>query len=78
MAALQGKLDTESDRSMMADPWEVVDDGGKHVCKKNKKLNVKEFNLSGGKHNPRLTKTCSECLEADQKSRKEKKYAYKR
>ena len=64
-----------SDGSMITDPWEVVDDGEKHVCRKCKKLKaVKEFNLNGGKYNPRLTKACSECLRAQKKSRDEKEH----
>ena len=62
--ALFAHLWIRSDGSEITDPWEVVDDGQKHKCRICKRLkDVKEFNLGGGKLNPRLTKGCSQCLE---------------
>ena len=54
---------TRADGSKITDPWEVVDDGKLHKCVQCKKeKEVKCFNLSGGKLNPRLTKKCHICL----------------
>ena len=63
--SLFAHLWVRSDGTEITDPWEVVEDGQKHKCRLCKEFKeVKEFNLSGGKHNPRITKACTLCLKA--------------
>ena len=61
--SLYAHLWIRSDGTEITDPREVVNDGQKHKCRICKELKeVKEFSLSGGKYNPRLTKACTQCL----------------
>ena len=67
------------DGSKIADPWEIVDDQNCHSCGKCKKAKVvRKFVIYGSIYNPKLSKTCKNCIDYNrEQDAKRKRGEYK-
>ena len=64
---------TRADGSTITDPYEIVDDKQLHKCSKCVNMKpVAEYKIVG-KYNPKLLKTCNECLEAQEIEKEQKR-----